>query len=375
MNRSHWPSLDGLRGVAILLVIAHNVQLLDTDNMHGLIKATQWVLNIGWVGVTLFFCLSGFLITHILLTTVAESNALWKFIARRTLRIFPLYYLTLLVLLLLLPALGLQPAIYQYDSENAIGFWFYVSNWTVPAHPKETALCHFWSLAVEEQFYLFWPLLVLGLRTPQKVLTLSLTLTAVSIISRVYFWTKPNGQDINYFWTICRLDSLSLGAAAAACWHWTSAKHWIQSNAHRILIVSGFLFVATGLITRGYARTSFLGQTIGYTTLSIAFAVLVYALATKDEYHRSLKPSPTDWVKQPLLTSIGKYSYAMYVFHKPLHDVFSAKILRALGVNPAGNLLHASLHIAALTAASYLMARLSYTLIEQHFLKLKTRFA
>ena len=361
--------------MAILLVIAHNVQLIDTDNMHGWLKAVQWLLNIGWVGVTLFFCLSGFLITQILLDSVGEPNGLMRFIARRTLRIFPLYYVVLLLILVVLPAIDSLPDLYRYDVANAVGLWTYLSNWMVPGHLDETGLSHFWSLAVEEQFYLFWPLLVLLLRSPNRILVVSIMLAIISLLCRIYWWDKPNGHDINYYWTICRMDGLALGAAAAACWSEARIRGWIQVNINRVLIGTGLLFCLVGLLTRGYPRTSFLGQTLGYSTLALCFSVLVFALALQDQCLVKQAQSLTSWLRFQALTQIGKYSYAMYVFHKPLHDVFSPKILRALGVNPAGNLLYATLHIATVTAASYLMARLSYVLIEQHFLKLKARFA
>ena len=97
----HLPALDGLRGLAILMVIAHNVQMLEAPEMHGLVKAAFFALNIGWVGVILFFVLSGFLITGILLDTLGRPRALPNFIARRALRIFPLYYGALLLICLL----------------------------------------------------------------------------------------------------------------------------------------------------------------------------------------------------------------------------------------------------------------------------------
>lgn len=361
--------------MAILLVISHNVQLIDTGSMHGWLKWSQWLLNFGWVGVSLFFALSGFLITNILLSELGTPNFLGKFIARRTLRIFPLYYLTLFFILILLPHLEIQPAIYKYDTINSTPLWFYLSNWTVANHMNETNLPHFWSLAVEEQFYLIWPILIFFLRTPKKVLTISLLLSMVSLASRTYLWMQVDAHDINYYWTHCRMDGLTLGAAAAAYWSWPDARHWIQARARQIQISTFILFIVGGLITRGYPRTSFLGQTLGYTILAICFASIVFLLATRDQIHAESNKNQSNKIWSNILQSLGKYSYAMYVFHKPLHDVFSLTILQALGIQPAGNLLYTSLHIATVTAASYLMARLSYILIEQHFLKLKARFA
>ena len=285
--------------MAILMVIAHNVQLLDTDNMHGLIKAAQWVLNIGWIGVTLFFCLSGFLITQILLSDLDQTRTLQRFVLRRTLRIFPLYYVVLLVILLVLPAIGCLPLIYQKDVTNSFWLWTYLSNWTVPGHLDETGLSHFWSLAVEEQFYIFWPLLVLLLRTPKRILLACVLLAVISLLCRIYWWDKPNGHDINYYWTICRMDGLALGAAAAACWSAPSVRSWAQSNINSMLISASLLFGLGGLVTHGYPRTSFLGQTVGYSALAICFSMLVFALALQDQYLARQAKSVTRWLRSP----------------------------------------------------------------------------
>jgi len=105
---AHLPSLDTVRGLAILLVIAHNAQLLQPEGMGSVVAAAEYVLNLGWIGVQLFFVLSGFLITGILMDHLDSPGAMKNFFVRRALRIFPLYYGPLFVLFVLLPAIILS---------------------------------------------------------------------------------------------------------------------------------------------------------------------------------------------------------------------------------------------------------------------------
>lgn len=146
-HSSRNPSLDGLRGLAIALVILYHLNLV----------------GFGWVGVQLFFVLSGFLITRLLLALREQPSLgsyLKIFYGRRALRIFPVYYLYLLLLLLLwwaLPTAQQGPVAEQWRYAAS-----YTSNWLgmTGGHQKTYFLDHFWSLPIEEQFYLFWPLLL-----------------------------------------------------------------------------------------------------------------------------------------------------------------------------------------------------------------------
>src|SRR5205814_3960566 len=114
------PTLDGLRAIAILLVVPHNLDLIATFDGAQLVVAA---LHRGWIGVQLFFVLSGFLITGILLDARDAPDYYRSFFVRRALRIFPLYYATLLVLFVLLPALGLVPASFKCDAMVELSYW------------------------------------------------------------------------------------------------------------------------------------------------------------------------------------------------------------------------------------------------------------
>lgn len=379
---SYLPSLDGIRGLAILMVIAHNVQLLDVPDMQGAVALMQFILNIGWVGVQLFFVLSGFLITGILLDSVGQPHGLKNFIARRALRIFPLYYGTLALIFLMLPLLNAQPAMYHAQAPYQIWLWVYLSNWTDAMGIGPESLPHFWSLAVEEQFYLVWPLLVFSLRTAPRVAVACVLVAIISLLCRVVLFNADANHYVVYQWTICRMDALALGGLAATCWRVAAWRNWLA--AHRaqlgwaLLVFLGVLF----LWTHAFPRTSFRGATVGYTALAIIFAAWLYASANHDtemeSVARNVPASTPIWhrtMRLPALQSVGKYSYGMYVVHKPLHDLFSAKLLSKFGVQTAGYIGNACLHVLAVMVVSYAVAWLSYHLYEVHFLRLKRHFA
>lgn len=149
------PTLEGLRGLAILTVMVHNVGIPGGVDPDGPVtKLLRLLVNSGWVGVQLFFVLSGFLITGILVDEKGRPHQFRNFYMRRTLRIFPLYYFTLALMLWLAPALGYAPAWLEQDRAHQIWYWTYTENWAWPLIQIGNGLGHFWSLAVEEQFYL-----------------------------------------------------------------------------------------------------------------------------------------------------------------------------------------------------------------------------
>ena len=155
----HIPALDGLRGIAILLVVLHNAPDFPTHS-SGFIWLAAIVGTVGWIGVELFFVLSGFLITRQLLDSQRSGNYYRAFFGRRILRIFPLYYVALLIGLVVFPLVFPGAVDSSSPRRDQIWLWTFLFNW---AHPFGTAgfgFSHFWSLAIEEQFYLIWPFVV-----------------------------------------------------------------------------------------------------------------------------------------------------------------------------------------------------------------------
>ena len=152
-------ALDGLRGFAALWVVAFHVYLCNAPTSR-LGYAVEIFCDRGWIGVQIFFVLSGYLITGILLDSANRSDYLSGFFFRRALRIFPVYYLTLIIFLLVLPACGLEPislrhslgAVHEQSFWTHLcqwPIWLYFSNWVTPMGWPNHGLPHVWSLAVE----------------------------------------------------------------------------------------------------------------------------------------------------------------------------------------------------------------------------------
>ncbi|HKB45330.1 MAG TPA: acyltransferase, partial [Chitinophagaceae bacterium] len=178
-KRNHYPALDGLRGIAILLVVfLHNFRFMN-------------YFFFGWLGVDLFFVLSGFLITDILMNTLQEPHFLRNFYMRRVLRIFPLYYLTLIICLYILPAITSLYLDMRYYQSNQLWLWLYMQNWLYVFKEPFGAqmLLHLWSLAVEEQFYLIWPVTILLIRKPKILFGIVTAVLLIVAITRFAIWT------------------------------------------------------------------------------------------------------------------------------------------------------------------------------------------
>jgi len=369
-NLNHLPALDGLRGLAVVLVLAHNFDIIALPS--GPVEhVIDLALNIGWIGVQLFFVLSGFLITRILLQTQNSANYYSAFFGRRVLRIFPLYYSALLVAFVVLPWLGQASAGLAHDQAQQAWLWLYLSNWSGLLNFESHVFPHFWSLAIEEQFYLLWPLLV-HRRNASQVLRLCLVIAVVSPTVRVaMLWQHAEVESI-YTYTVCRMDALALGAAVAALLQLPgAADHW-YTRRDKLAWGALALWAAGALATHGYPRSSPLGQTLGYSWLACAFAVAVLAAACTGRpgsevpwWERALKTEP--------LRTLGKYSYAMYVFHKPLHDWIGKPVLRHFALVTAPSSTNAVAYFLIATLTTLAAAVVSYHSFEKHFLVMKRR--
>jgi peptidoglycan/LPS O-acetylase OafA/YrhL len=364
---AHLPSLDGLRGVAILLVVMHMLSTLDAPtSLFG--RALGFAFSTGWVGVQLFFVLSGFLITGILLDTRGATNYLSGFFARRVLRIFPLYYTALFVGFVVAPALGALPPALVHDRPHQLWLWTYLSNWVSPFTAGSQAFPHFWSLAVEEQFYLLWPFALRG-REPARCLRLCLALALASLAARVAMLAGGAPRGAIYTFSITRMDALAAGGAAAAALRIPALASRIVASRARFGSASVGLAVLGALVTHRYSFASAAGETIGYTFLAAAFALAVLAAATADV----APPRPT-WLRARPLRALGKYSYAIYVLHKPLHDFVGKGLAVRLHLDVTRAASDALVYVAAGLLVSFAAAYVSYHAFERHFLALKRRF-
>ena len=358
--RGNMPPLDALRGVAILVVIAHRANVTMSPKSLPA-RAACALMDGGWVGVQLFFVLSGFLITGILLDSRDGDGYFRSFFARRVLRIFPLYYLVLVTALVVVPlATGRQPA----GHEHQLWLWIYLSNWMEPFGRSVAAFPHFWSLGVEEQFYFVWPFVV-RLCSRRGLGAICLALVGLAIASRLAVIRAGLPREAGYMFTTCRMDALALGAGAAVALRSRAAADWLATRQRLVVWASVALFVVGAAVTGGYQRLGTVNQAIGYTILAWCAAVAVVVLVMAQARSKVLAPAP--------LRSIGKYSYAMYVLHVPIHHQLGVPLLaRFAGREPPTSVSVA--YAVVLCVASYLAALASYHLVEKWFLRLKRRF-
>ncbi len=362
---SHFPALDGLRGLAILLVLFHMLSLLDKQT--GLAAFVYFSLSsTGWVGVQLFFVLSGFLITGILLDSQRAQNYYSGFYMRRTLRIFPLYFSILTVAFIILPAIEIEPS--PTDHNNHLWLWTYTANWAALFGDSNEPFPHFWSLAVEEQFYLVWPLLIRSMN-PLRCVRVCLIIVFISLAVRAYLVWKGMDHLLIYQNSFCRMDALAFGSAAAAALRIPSWKDWILCKHKYLFHWSIGVALASGIATRDFVIYTPLGSIISYFLVALIFALLLTAAAGADVVGAS------GWVSvlrfRPLQV-IGKYSYGMYIFHKPLHDFLGAPL--ALKFNTSQSVLLSTIYIVISTCVIFAAAFISWHLFEKHFLKMKQFF-
>lgn len=369
-DQAHIRGLDGLRAAAVIAVLVFHVAVrrLPQDRWDELVLM---LLKAGWCGVDLFFVLSGFLITGILLDSAARPDYFVRFWWRRALRIFPLYYVYLSLLFaagLLVPqlahVLGLQGLLGAHA-----WFWLYAQNikiafdgeWIEP-----TGLVgHFWSLAVEEQFYLIWPLLVLYL-SRRRLLVLSACLIPGALALRVWLTVFADEGTAAYVSTPARADALAAGAVLALLVRGAAPQATLQglqrwAAPFGLVLVALAAFFDGGLDHMGRAT-----QTIGFTGICIASAGLLSHILS------SPSGRMTQVLEHPALTKLGRHSYAIYILHNPL--LFGLLIAeRRLGVGWTSVLAQVAAESLIVLGASYLFSRLTWTLVEGPALRLKDR--
>jgi peptidoglycan/LPS O-acetylase OafA/YrhL len=301
--KGHIQALDGLRGIAVLSVMAFHFMVFGTAlGRHWWEKAYFMLAGIGWMGVDLFFVLSGFLITGILWDSRGREHYFRVFYGRRTVRIFPLYYVALAVMFLVMPVAA---------SVKAFS-WTYTLNWLIAFRGFETVphpMHPFWSLCVEEQFYLVWPFLVSRLRR-RRLMQVCLAMIVAAFVLRVLLATFYPVAAIVL--TFSRMDSLAVGALIALCardgrdWDlWRKTVKWAKWPA--------MATVAAVLVgTRTPWFTNFWMSTVGISMVAIvAGAAVTWAIAGGNGMGMYVLRSKS-------LGFFGTYSYCLYVVHQPL---------------------------------------------------------
>jgi peptidoglycan/LPS O-acetylase OafA/YrhL len=366
----HVRALDGIRGVAIILVAGYHFAKAISDESR-IVRPLLGALYNCWVGVDLFFVLSGYLITSGLVAPTARSGGerLKRFYVRRVLRIFPLYYGTLVVASLVCPLIGWRRPSWT--------FWLYVNNYAQGMDHAIDWLTHFWSLAVEEQFYLAWPLVVVAL-SPRGAVRVATTVVVIGLALRglaLAFAPFPLAST-DYFLhhaTPTHADALLLGALLALFQREpesTAARLFIRYRNVGFFVIA-FAFLVPSYLSKGDDRAGRVAAAMSYLTLGVLFALFV-ALALE----KKLSGTMTRALESRALVSCGRVSYGMYVFHVPLVLLVDRPLLRMQAGLSGGRALAAAVMIlAGGVVLSWAIAVASYRLYERPFLRLKDRFA
>jgi peptidoglycan/LPS O-acetylase OafA/YrhL len=368
---AHTPALDGVRGIAIILVLLHHFTIFDPKT-----TIDEWigfVALLGWSGVDLFFVLSGFLITGILIDARGSERYFSSFYARRTLRIFPLYYLVVFILFVVLPLL---PRAYELLVGGGTiaqwPYWTYLVNFSIAAHDtfRHGVLDVAWSLAIEEQFYLLWAAIVW--LVPLRWLgPLCALLVLGAPAARILALNQAAATPIDvYVLPHFRADTLALGSLLA--WLVRRGDHGSVSRAAPWLLTAGIGGVMTAAYLDGSPWWSEPWmQRLGYSAFAVSAAGLVLFGIRPVEKCRAAAILSTGWLR-----AFGKYSYCMYLVHLPV-----SRTMQELVMDPAeapvimGAAWPAQLGYYVLaTLPTFAIGWLSWRAFESPILRLKKRF-
>ncbi len=355
---THIPQLDGVRGLAIFLVLLFHCYPFIAP------------ARLGWLGVDLFFVLSGFLITGILWDTKTHKDYYKNFIVRRMVRIFPLYYTFLILFFFGIP---IFTSIDISNFQNVqTWYWLYITNWLfvfeLQDWIKGIDINHFWSLAIEEQFYLFWPFIIYSF-SRRNILNIILGFVVMSFVLRLiylYLGLEPISM---YVSTFTRVDSLVIGACAALLLRDQKTKPILEKYLIKVFLFSGAFIVFVIVLTRSTSPYSLPFITIGYT-LNALFFISILLLTLTDFARGTFKKMG---LLKPL-QFLGKYSYALYVFHLPLYSYFDHRWYVYLMNLTEQHFLSRILSSSMVIMLTIVISLISWRVIEKPFLRVKKYF-
>ena len=381
----HFRSFDGVRGLAILMVIAYHAVSTTAYPDATLGWVRPWLMA-GWAGVDLFFGLSGFLITSLLLREERrellagrpQRFSLGRFYLRRVFRILPAFYAVFALNTCLLahypfvPSAGLSEI--RHSALGLLPYGTFWANYVIAYGPRwaghtvllpREAYSVYWSLCVEEHFYLLWPIfLCLVKRTSLRVavsLAVCLALPVLRHVAVASGWDHPLAV---HFASHYRLDSILWGGLAAL----TAGRIAWRDSTRRLLLGTGAVFIGLLLVTntmsvRPTGRP--LGFSVGFSLLALTTAILLLELTRR----------PNTWLGRALelrpLVAVGRVSYGMYLLHLPVMDL---GLILLFAVPRRPTLLNLGVAIIFFWLITFAAAQLLYHLVEKRFLALKDRY-
>ena len=359
----HIRELDGVRAMAVWMVLIGHLYWgfkVPADTYDGMPRLIYQMISHGWLGVDLFFILSGFLITGILLDSKQKPHYFRTFYWRRVLRILPIFYLCIFVMYFFYgnAAYFLLSLVFLANFAGAFGVG-------TPHGPGV-----FWSLCIEEHFYLLWPFLVKYLS--RRNLTI-LAMLIVTLTPALRWWGVTRGMNIDYeiySYSWFRFDGLAMGALLAI---WVRSEFATLRNSFLLagLLLVGTVVIAVAGLPFGIMGKTAVGVGLRYTQVILVFGALVLTAVT-------LRGTPATMFLRNWFTDLsGKLSYCLYLIHLAVGDAvyhltaaYHDKLYARFG-----SFGWVSLRGVIILAVSFALALFSQRFIEGPFLKLKNRFA
>jgi peptidoglycan/LPS O-acetylase OafA/YrhL len=348
-----------VRGFAVLLVFLYHAFILKFQDNTARDRIAHWIFMRCWVGVDLFFVLSGFLITGILLRSRDSANYYRVFYARRALRIAPLYYGVAIGVFLLrgFPSVPFSVQIF---------YWLNLSNLISAFHPALIPqLSHYWSLGIEEQFYFVWPLIVRRTGEGGLVILCICTIAGCSLLRNIPLVIEWNHRwdQLVYRLTPFRVDTLCAGALLAVLLH----RGWDLERLRRWAWVA-FTASGTGFLVVSFADNDIQIRTAFTLMVICSSSLIMLALNQKGRVGRFFSNS--------FLRRCGKYSYCLYLVHIYVigHPAFVIWLLSKTPLPRFAPRLTDVLIAAILFAISYGISALSWRFFEEPILAFKRHF-
>lgn len=348
MKLKYYYNLDGLRGIAAIVVVIFHFFSYPLSNYIENIKLYQKLTEFGQHGVSMFFVLSGFVITRILINTREDKDYFKRFYINRSVRILPLYYLFLV----------LYYSFYKLysgsfiDFELQIPFYIYIQNFGEIFNIQSKGPGHFWSLAVEEHFYLLWPLIVYLINPKYLIKFIGISIILIFLLKYIML---SNSLSINKF-TFTRIDQILMGSYIAIL---ELNNFFTKKRALIKIFLISSIVIPIGIFIYFFKdQFLFIKDIFKYTVLGILFFSLISVLIILDTNCIINK-----FLSSRIMQYFGKISYGLYVWHILVILIVEKYLLTEIII----------IDLSVVILLTIVLSHLSYYYYEIHFLKLKKK--